>query len=138
MNLPPRRAKPLSSAAIGTKLLNEVRDFLSGTSDVLIWRNNVGLFRHLNSEGLVRCGMGKGSCDLLGIVVVYPGFDIEPLARFLAVEVKVRGPQDLSADQRAYINVINGFGGAAACVSSIAEANAFIEKAKQGERFEKI
>lgn len=123
------RPKRLSNAARGQELVNDIRGYLTGTSQVLIWRNNTGMLPAANGR-MVQFGLALGSSDLIGI--------LSPSGRFLALEIKLRGASDLSPHQRTFINVVNGFGGAAACVSSIKEAQAFIDKARTGQMFKTV
>ncbi len=118
MKLPDRRpmSKRAEANAAASRLMHDVRDAVAAIPGVLIWRNSVAVA--FNERGdRMRVGLAVGSSDLIGLVN----------GRFLAIEVKMRGPGDLSDEQRAFLDVVNRHGGAGACVSSVAEAVRFVD-----------
>jgi hypothetical protein len=80
-----------------------------------LFRNNVGAFRDLTGRW-IRTGLAVGSADLIGI---------RRDGRFLSVEVKT-GKARLTADQRAWAEMILRFGGIAGVAHSVEEALALI------------
>lgn len=80
--------------------------------DVRLWRNETGLFWTADG-GRVRCGLCKGSSDIIGI---------GPGGRFIAIEVKATR-QSTSVLQKRYVLTINNLGGLAAVVTNMQEVD---------------
>jgi hypothetical protein len=93
---------------------------------LVLWRNNVGVARHFNPRThrvtSTRYGLAKGSADLVGILN----------GRFIALEIKRPG-QRPTRDQQRWLELVRTFGGFAAVVTSVEEALAAIERARNGE-----
>jgi hypothetical protein len=83
-----------------------------------LWRNNVGLF-YTKYGTPTRCGLCKGSSDLIGI--------LQPTGQLLAVEAKAPGGARRS-EQGDFIAVIKKMGGVGFYCESVSEFRAEIEK----------
>jgi len=101
-------------------LMVRIRAALACVPGVLVWRNNVGV----DSEHGIRYGLGVGSADLIGLVVV------EGRAVFAGWEVKRPG-QRPSEVQRRWIDLIRRHGGIAGVVTSPDEAVALVTEARR-------
>ena len=80
--------------------------------DVRLWRNETGLFWTADG-GRVRCGLVKGSSDIIGI---------GPGGRFVAIEVKAT-KQTTPAHQKKYVETITRLGGLARVISNMQEVD---------------
>lgn len=100
--------------------MRAIREAVTRTGRAALWRNNTGFA----STERVRYGLGNGSADLVGMLV--------PSGRFLALEIKTANGR-LSADQRLWLEIVRRRGGFAACVHSIDEALAALDRAERGE-----
>lgn len=123
-------------------LLHAIRAALAREPGVTIWRNNVGVD---TSRG-VRYGLGVGSADLVGLVVVHcptcnaphsspaclSGLHARALGRFFALEVKTAAGR-LSREQKIWQGAVTHAGGFSAVVRSVDEALAALERARRGE-----
>lgn len=78
---------------------------------------------HNVDNRLMTTGLGRGVSDLICIV--------PPLGRFLAVEVKRPKVGIVSDDQRSFIAAVRKFGGIAGTATSVEEALALLEEARQ-------
>jgi hypothetical protein len=109
------------------RIQDEIRAALGATDGLVLWRNNVGVAKHFDAKThetqLVRYGLANGSADLVGVLD----------GRFIALEVKRPGEQ-VTAEQRAWLELVRRYGGFAAVVTSAADARAAIERARAGER----
>ncbi|MBM4442507.1 MAG: VRR-NUC domain-containing protein [Candidatus Rokubacteria bacterium] len=90
--------------------------------DVRLWRNNGGVASHADGSR-VRYGLAVGSADLIGI--------LRPSGRFIALEVKRPGERE-TPKQRAWLAIVQNFGGFAAVVSSVDEARQAVQRAREG------
>jgi hypothetical protein len=70
----------------------------------------------------------KGCSDIVGIVT--------PHGRFLAIEVKrpKYSPSDVTADQRCFLAAVRKFGGVSGIATSVEQALALVEEARQPQR----
>jgi hypothetical protein len=121
-------------------LTNAIREALGWDRSVLLFRSNTGALRVGQDKAsgkrgrLVRFGLKKGASDLIGIVKVFVSQE-HPfgryVGRFIALEVKTPGhePTELQADFLAQVREMGGY---AACVHSVDEALAAVERAKGG------
>ena len=97
-----------------------IRLALGRIPDAVFWRNNTGVATFGGAS--VRYGLSIGSSDLIGIVA----------GRFCALEVK--GPKGrLTPHQERFLDLVRLKGGFAACVSSVGEAHAAVERCRKGE-----
>lgn len=100
-------------ASAETKILNRVWKRAS-VLGYRLFRNNVGLFRRLTTDDLVRCGLCPGSADLIGwrTIQITPEMVGTHIAQFVAVEIKT--PQGrISQQQRAWLETVQQAGGVA-------------------------
>lgn len=103
-----------------TPLMRAIREAVTRTGRAALWRNNTGFASHER----VRYGLGNGSADLVGMLV--------PTGRFFALEIKTAKGK-LEPDQRLWLEIVRRRGGFAACVHSVDEAFAALERAERGE-----
>ena len=109
------------------QVLRGILAYLAHEPRVLAWRNNTGAARlpgRGGKEQIVRFGV-RGAADILGV--------LRPSGRLIALEVKRPG-KDLESHQRAWGDAITAAGGHYACVHSIDEARAEVERAGGSER----
>jgi len=91
-------------------------------SPVRLWRNNVGSWK--DDAGVwVSYGLGKGSADLVGLIV--------GTGRFLGVEIKTPTGRQ-SDEQKAWAATIRSYGGVAIVLRSVEEAEAFLRSIIDG------
>jgi hypothetical protein len=106
-----------------TILMSKIRAVLCRRgSPVRLWRNNVGVLPDGNG-GRVAYGLGKGSSDLVGLIVGQ--------GRFLGVEIK-RPNQKPTAEQEAWLKTIRDFGGIAVVLRSVEEAEELLRRILDG------
>ncbi|MCT0229751.1 VRR-NUC domain-containing protein [Synechococcus sp. CS-1324] len=93
-----------------------------GHGPVRLWRNNTGAL--VDQQGRqVRFGLCRGSSDLIGLrsLEVTPELVGQQIAQFVALEIKT--PHGVvSAEQRAFLHLVEQLGGVAAVCRSIEEA----------------
>lgn len=77
----------------------------------VLFRNNVGLFWSLDKKRKVRCGLIKGSSDLIGFTSIQITQDMvgKKIAVFTAIETKFNTVA--SEEQKNFINVVKAAGG---------------------------
>jgi hypothetical protein len=94
---------------------------LAANGPARLWRNNTGALKDQRGQ-LVRYGLCPGSSDLIGYrsVVITPDMVGQRLAVFAAVEVKDRGRA--TAQQEAFISLVQQAGGLAGIARSVPEA----------------
>lgn len=88
---------------------------------VRLWRNNTGTLLDRNGRP-VQFGLCKGSSDLIGLrsITITPEMVGSRVAVFAALEVKgLRGR--LTAEQEAFLRMVEGMGGLAGEVRSVEE-----------------
>jgi hypothetical protein len=97
----------------------------AGSGPARLWRNNTGALKDQRGQ-LVRYGLCPGSSDLIGFrtITITPDMVGQRLAVFAAVEVKDRGRA--TAQQDAFINLIQQAGGLAGVARSVADARAIL------------
>ena len=78
-----------------------------------LFRNNVGVFRTLDGERVVRVGLCEGSSDLVGLLA--------PHGRFLAIEAKRPG-EKTKKHQEDFLAMVRMMGGLAFSARSLDEA----------------
>lgn len=103
---------------------NAIRlEFGSGPSR--LWRNNTGALKDASGR-LVRYGLCPGSSDLIGLRTrVITETDLgHRFAQFVAIEVKDQGR--LTAEQRAFLQMVEQAGGLAGVARSTAEARSIL------------
>lgn len=114
---------------------------LGGLPGVRLFRQNVGNFwqGQVHSQGggfvtlenprRVQCGLAPGSSDIIGLqsVVIAPEHVGQTLARFVAVEVKGSKGRP-TAEQEAFIAMVQRFGGVAGIARSVAEAERILRR----------
>lgn len=112
-----------SRAPLERDIQAEVRLALGALPWVVLWRNAQASGR---IDGRwVQGGLGEGSADLVGLV--------GPQGRFFALELKRPRGGVVSAEQRAWMAIVNRLGGYAAVCRSAAEAVRHAEAAARGE-----
>ena len=102
-----------------------------GRGPVRLWRNNTGAL--VDQQGrFVRFGLCKGSSDLIGLrsLDVTPELVGRRLAQFVALEVKT-AQGVLSPEQRAFLRLVQQFGGVAAVCRSVEEAEQLLGGPRQ-------
>lgn len=114
---------------------NDILRDLGAHPDVRLFRQNVGeawagiLVSYRNGRVILdnarpfRAGLCVGSSDLIGLqrVLITPDMVGTTLAAFVAIEVKTQNGS-VSTEQRAFIQMVNGFGGRGGIAHSIADA----------------
>lgn len=103
------------------ELLHQILLAIGGRPDCRVWRVNTGVARDPVSGRCVRFGQ-PGGADVQGLVA--------PHGRFLALEVKSKSGQ-VSAEQRAWGEMIRRNGGVWAVARSVADAEAAIQEARR-------
>ena len=111
----------MSDARAHRNLKNEVRLALGRREDVVMWNNESGVARY--GAQTVRYGVGKGGSDLIGV--------IKPSGRFIALEVKT-GKARLTKEQKLFLALVRKFGGHAAVVGNVDDANREVDSAVRG------
>ena len=109
-----------------SELQDLIRLALGRRTDVVMWRNNVGVLE-TDSGHHVRYGLAKGSADLVGIVRMDNG-----VGRFFALEVKTPTGR-VHDDQERWLQLVRSRGGYGAVVRSVDDAMAAVEAAKRTE-----
>lgn len=87
------------------------------------FRNNVGR-AHTDDGRWIQYGLCVGSSDVIGWtpVVITPAMVGRTLAVFTALECKV-GSRGTTADQRAFLSIVEAHGGIAAVVRTLEDAS---------------
>lgn len=101
-----------------TDIMRAIHEAVVCTGRALLWRNNTGLATYGRAK--VAYGLGVGGADLVGV--------LRPSGRAFALEVKTPTGR-LSPEQRAWHRAWADAGGFVACVRSVPEALAALEKA---------
>ena len=86
-------------------------------SPIRLWRNNVGVLKDGNG-GYVSYGLGKGSADLIGLIV--------GTGRFIGIEVKTPTGR-VTPEQKAWAKTIQDYGGIAVVLRSVTEAEELLK-----------
>jgi hypothetical protein len=107
-------------------LMLRIRIALSTVGGVLVWRNEVGNGRRLSDGQIIPFGLGLGSADLIAVVA--------PYGRLLGVEVKRPGVGRVSDEQKRWLKVVRSYGGVTGVATSVEEALALVEEARQPVR----
>jgi hypothetical protein len=102
-------------------ILREILLAIGARPDCRVWRVNTGVARDPVTGRVVRFGTPGGS-DIQGIVA--------PSGRFIGLEVKSKSGQ-VSAEQRAWGEMVRRNGGFWDVVRSVADAERAIEEAKK-------
>lgn len=92
-----------------TELMRQIRDAVSRSGLVTLWRNNCGV----DIKNGVRYGLGLGSADLVG----FRHSD----GKFVAIEIKTDAGR-VSPQQRAWLEFVRGHGCLAGVARTIDEA----------------
>ena len=92
-----------------------------GSGDVRLFRNNTGALLDMQGR-LVKFGLCKGSCDLIGFrsITITPDMVGQKIAVFSAIEVKDKGKA--TVEQKNFINIINNAGGYAGVAKNVNDA----------------
>ena len=107
----------MASAREHKNTKNRIRLSLGKRKDVVIWNNESGVATYPRSGG--RAGGGKGGSDLSGMVRG---------GRGIALEVKT-GKATLAKDQKLFLALVRKFGGHAAVVRNVEDANREVDSA---------
>lgn len=102
-----------------------------GRGRVRLWRNNTGAL--VDQQGrFVRFGLCKGSSDLIGLrsLEITPELVGQRIAQFVAFEVKT-AQGVISAEQRAFLRLVQGLGGVAEVCRSMEEAEQLLCRPSQ-------
>ncbi len=105
--------------------MEQIRLHLGSKPDLVIWRNQAGF--HEEGERKMKYGLTRGASDLIGVM--------RPSGRFIAFECKAPGKKP-TADQLAFISLVERMGGCAGYGSSVDEAEDFYLLA--GGRFPRV
>lgn len=94
---------------------------------VRLFRNNVGVLQDIKGN-YIRYGLAQGSSDLIGFrrIVVEPEMVGNRLAVFVAIECKSESGR-LTAEQQAFLALVNQAGGIAGVARSIEEAEMILK-----------
>lgn len=106
----------------GTPLMRRIQSALVRTGRCRVLRNNTGLFRRPQSEARVRCGLGTGGPDLVGVL---------RNGRAFCVEVK-DGSGRSQPDQRRWHAVARKWGVFVCIARSVDDALAALVRAEAG------
>lgn len=120
--MPPIRRAPAEPRE--SLVQEQIRLALSRQGLVVVWKN--AQFGAPVPGGFARGGLGTGSADLVGFV--------RGSGRFFAVEVKRPRGGRVSAEQDAWIRLVNEGGGYACVARSPEEAMEHAARAARGER----
>jgi hypothetical protein len=112
-------------------LTQPIRAELNKIPGCRFFRNNNGIGRALHDNTPVRYGLGKGSCDLIGIVLCEAAVPGGSMGRLCALEVKWPGKKP-DEDQDRWMTTIRQLGGFATVVSSPSEAAAAVVRCRMG------
>ena len=107
------------------ELQNRILQNFGALDDVRLFRNNVGKLPDRTGR-IVTYGLCRGSSDLIGLV----RRESCGCGRFLAAELKGEGGRS-SPEQRAFVRMVQAFGGAAGIVHSEEEMRELIEGARK-------
>lgn len=133
-DLEPKIGKPMNESQI----LAAIRKDLGREPDLVLWRLSQGGAVTRGGQ-TYRAGLSvNGASDLIGMLTVdcpgaaLAGWDTPTcVARFFALEVKApRGR--LSDEQTLFLALVRKRGGFAACVRSVEQARAALERARRG------
>jgi len=120
---------------IEADVMNDVRAWLGTQTDVRLIRNNVGALKDERGRQ-VTYGLGVGSCDLVGDIIVEVLVPKPPRARMIArcfaIELKAPGKRP-SPDQVAWMNVKRQRGWAVGWSDSLDGVIEIVEKARRWE-----
>lgn len=108
-----------------SQIQDAVRLALGKVTDVVMFRNNVGVAQHWNGREVeaVRYGLANGSADLVGVLA--------PSGRWVALEVKA--PKGRTTDEQdRWLALVRKMGGFACVVHSVDEALAALDRARAG------
>ena len=96
-----------------------------GSGPARLWRNNTGALKDAQGR-LVRYGLCPGSSDLIGLRTrIITEADLgHRFAQFVAIEVKDRGRA--TAEQQAFIAMVQAAGGLAGIARSIEDARSIL------------
>jgi hypothetical protein len=106
----------------GTDLMKRIQSAIVRTGRARVLRSNTGVFRRIDSETHVRCGLGNGSPDLVGVLRG---------GRCFCLEVK-DGTGRMGPDQRRWHDVARRWGVFVCVVRSVPESLAALERAASG------
>lgn len=121
-------------------LARAIRVAVGRTGYARVVPNVTGLFRRPYDESRVRCGLGTGGADLVGVVmvdvVICRILGARKFGRVFCLEVKT--PRGKTSPQRrkhqaAWRATVRRWGGFACVVRSVDEALAAVERARRGE-----
>jgi hypothetical protein len=101
--------------------------------DTRLWRQQVGTFRALHSDHLVRVGV-PGMSDITGLTsrIITADMVGQRIAQFVAIECKAPGSRASDSDkarrirQGAFIDTVNRLGGIAGIARSVDEARGLL------------
>lgn len=124
-----------------TELVHSIIRALHARDGVQVWRQNTGRLRDMNGRA-VSFGLCVGSSDIIGIVltesvslltrdapVLRDSVVNARIGRFFALEVKKHGERPTDVQEK-FLEVVRKVGGFASWVTSIAEALAALDRAR--------
>jgi len=104
-------------------ILHDIRVALGREPDLVLWRLNQGITKdHTGKQ--YRSGMVPGAADLIGV--------LGPRGRWFCLEVKSPTGR-LSREQKLFGSLVQRMGGSWACVRSVDDARAALDRARNGE-----
>jgi hypothetical protein len=106
-----------------TTLQQQIRLALGTRPDARLFRNQVGSLPDPRTGRLVTFGLARGSADLIGwrTVTITPDMVGQRLAVFTSIEIKTPTGR-IRPEQQAWLSVVQGAGGIAGVVRSVADA----------------
>lgn len=104
------------------ELQNRIRLAIGAMTGVRMFRNQVGNFRSLDGNRIIKVGT-VGSSDLIGFTskTITPDMVGQVIAQYVALEIKTPSGK-VSPQQTAFISMVNKLGGIGAIVRSVDEA----------------
>ena len=108
-----------------SQIQDEVRLALGNATDLIFWRNSVGVAEHWDGHDVsrVRYGLAAGSSDLVGVLA--------PHGRWFALELKTASGR-VTPEQTQWLSLVRRMGGFACVVRSVDEAKAALVRARGG------
>lgn len=131
ISLPRKPKRDDALPPLESSIVRAIREAFGAMPDVTCWRNNTGRLPDRNGTP-VAYGLCEGSADLVGIVQCRVTTDAGGawyVGRFFALECKSPGRKPTEAQER-FLDVVRRAGGAAGWVDNVADAIAFVERAR--------
>ena len=111
-----------------TEIQQRIRLALGTRKDLRLFRNNTGSLPDPRTGRPVQFGLARGSADLIGIkqITITPDMVGSTIGQFVSIEVKTPTGR-LTPLQRSWLEMVSKFGGLAAVVRSVRDAEDFLD-----------